>query len=207
MRLNGNTAAIGDTADPSEDVIEVDGKVLPRQPKHIYLMLHKPRGYVTTMHDEQGRKTAYSLVADCGQRVYPVGRLDINSEGLLLFTNDGAFANYLMHPSHEVEKTYLAWVSRFSAEKGNALAQMNQLEGESIYPAKVRLNWVKGEIALLEISIHEGKNRQVRRMCAQAGLTVTRLRRVSEGAVSLGELPAGTWRYLTENEVAALLGE
>lgn len=206
VRLNGNTAVIGDTADPSEDVIEVDGKVLPRQPKNIYLMLHKPRGYVTTMYDEQGRRTAFELVTDCGQRVYPVGRLDLNSEGLLLFTNDGEFANYLMHPSHEVEKTYLAWVSHFSAEKEKRLSQMTLLEGEPISPAKVRLVWAKGEIALIEITIHEGKNRQVRRMCKQAELTVTRLRRVSEGAVSLGELPVGSWRYLTDDEVNALYG-
>ena len=207
VRLNGNTAVIGDTADPSEDVIEIDGKVLPRQPKNVYLMLHKPRGYVTTMHDEQGRKTAFDLVADCGQRVYPVGRLDLNSEGLLLFTNDGEFANHLMHPSHEVEKTYLAWVSHFSTDKENKLSQMSLLEGEPISPAKVRLVWAKGEIALIEITIHEGKNRQVRRMCKQAKLTVTRLRRVSEGPVTLGELPVGSWRYLAEDEVYALLGE
>ncbi len=207
VRLNGNTAVIGDTADPTEDVIQIDGKVLPKQPKNIYLMLHKPRGYVTTMQDEQGRKTAFDLVADCGQRVYPVGRLDLNSEGLLLFTNDGEFANHLMHPSHEVEKTYLAWVSHFSADKIDKLAQMTLLEGEPISPAKVRLVWAKGEIALIEMTIHEGKNRQVRRMCRQAELTVTRLRRVSEGALTLGELPVGSWRYLTEDEVYALLGE
>ena len=207
VRLNGNTAVIGDTADPTEDVIQIDGKVLPKQPKNIYLMLHKPRGYVTTMQDEQGRKTAFDLVADCGQRVYPVGRLDLNSEGLLLFTNDGEFANHLMHPSHEVEKTYLAWVSHFSADKIDKLAQMTLLEGEPISPAKVRLVWAKGEIALIEMTIHEGKNRQVRRMCRQAELTVTRLRRVSEGALTLGELPVGSWRYLTQDEVYALLGE
>ncbi len=207
MRLNGNTAVIGDIADPTEDVIEIDGKVLPRQPQNIYLMLHKPRGYVTTMHDEQGRKTAFELVADCGQRVYPVGRLDLNSEGLLLFTNDGEFANHLMHPSHEVEKTYLAWVTHFSTEKEKRLSQMTLLEDEPISPAKLRLVWAKGEIALIEITIHEGKNRQVRRMCKQAELTVTRLRRISEGTLSLGELPAGSWRYLTENEVAALYRE
>lgn len=207
VRLNGNTAVIGDTADPTEDVIQIDGKVLPKQPKNIYLMLHKPRGYVTTMQDEQGRKTAFDLVADCGQRVYPVGRLDLNSEGLLLFTNDGEFANHLMHPSHEVEKTYLAWVSHFSADKIDKLSQMTLLEGEPISPAKVRLVWAKGEIALIEMTIHEGKNRQVRRMCRQAELTVTRLRRVSEGALTLGELPVGSWRYLTEDEVYALLGE
>ena len=116
VRLNGNTAHLGDTADVTEDVIEVDGKRLPKAAKKIYLMLNKPRGYVTTLSDEKGRKNAAELVAGCGTRVYPVGRLDMDSEGLLLFTNDGEFANSLMHPKHEVNKTYRVIVDGYSAE-------------------------------------------------------------------------------------------
>ena len=202
MRLNGNTAVLGDCADPSQDVIEIDGARLSKAPEPVYLMLNKPRGFVTTMSDEQGRRTVCELVADCGVRVYPVGRLDLNSEGLLLMTNDGDFANRVMHPSHEVEKTYLAWVNRFSPEKLEFLRDLRVLDGEAIAPAKLRLIWAKDESALLELRIHEGKNRQVRRMCAAVGLNVTRLRRIGEGSLKLGDLPTGKWRFLTADEVA-----
>ncbi|MBE6932368.1 MAG: rRNA pseudouridine synthase [Ruminococcaceae bacterium] len=206
VRVNGNTAQLGESADPNEDIIEIDGKRLARPPEHLYLMLHKPRGYVTTMSDEKGRSTAFELVQDCGQRVYPVGRLDLNSEGLLLFTNDGEFANRLMHPRHEVNKTYLAWVNHFSPEKLQQLSQMESLEGERIVRPQVRLVNAKGETALLELVIHEGKNRQVRRMCRQAELTVTRLKRIGEGCVRLGDLPLGKWRPLTPEEIEGLMG-
>lgn len=205
VRVNGNTAILGESADPEEDIIEIDGKRLAKPPEHLYLMLHKPRGYVTTMSDEKGRNTAWELVQDCGQRVYPVGRLDLNSEGLLLFTNDGEFANRLMHPRHEVNKTYLAWVNRFSPEKLQQLSRMENLEGERIARPQVRLVNAKGENALLELIIHEGKNRQVRRMCRQVELTVTRLKRVGEGCVRLGELPLGKWRHLTPEEIEDLM--
>lgn len=139
VSVNGRTAALGDTADPEKDDIRVDGKQLPRQEKLLYLMLHKPRGYVTTLHDEKGRPDAARLVADCGARVYPIGRLDMDSEGLLLFTNDGAFANLLMHPSHEVEKAYEVLVSGFSPEKLPLLERPIVLDGYCIRPPKVRL--------------------------------------------------------------------
>ena len=167
-------------------------------------MLHKPRGFVTTMSDEQGRRTVCELVADCGARVYPVGRLDLNSEGLLLMTNDGDFANRVMHPRNEIPKTYLAWVNGFSPEKLRVLTEMRSLEGETIAKPEVHLVSAKGEGALLRITIREGKNRQIRRMCAQAGLAVTRLRRISEGPVQLGELAPGHWRALTAGEIAGL---
>ena len=205
VRVNGNTAQLGERADPEEDVIEIDGKRLIKPPEHLYLMLHKPRGYVTTMSDEKGRATAWELVQDCGERVYPVGRLDLNSEGLLLFTNDGEFANRLMHPRHEVNKTYLTWVNHFSPEKLQRLSRMESLEGERISRPKVRLLNAKGETALLELVIHEGKNRQVRRMCQQAELSVTRLKRIAEGCVHLGELPLGKWRPLTPEEIDSLM--
>ena len=201
VRCNGNTVKPGDTADPKEDVIEVDGKRLPAPPALCYLMLNKPRGYVTTLHDDRGRPTVLELVENCGQRVYPVGRLDYDSEGLLLFTNDGALANRIMHPSHEVDKTYLAWVTGFGHAPLAQLMRMEVLEGEPIAKPTVKLRRADGDNALLEIVIHEGKNRQVRRMCAQAGLTVTRLRRIAEGCVTLDRLPSGTWRYLTPEEI------
>ena len=200
VTVNGTVAALGQTADPEKDEILLDGKPLPSGGKYVYILLHKPRGYVTTLSDEKGRKTAAELVADCGVRVYPVGRLDMDSEGLLLFTNDGEFANRLMHPKHEVQKTYLTWVAGFSETALEQLKQPIMLDGYRIQPPKVRV--VKP--GLLEITIHEGRNRQVRRMCDAAGMHVTRLKRIREGKLSLGELPLGKWRYLTEDEVKSL---
>ena len=186
-------------------MIEIDGTRLAKAPEHVYLMLNKPRGYVTTMSDEQGRRTVCELVNGCGARVYPVGRLDINSEGLLLMTNDGGFANHVMHPSHEVGKTYLAWVNHFSAESLDRLRELRSIDGETISKPGLRLIRARDDSALLEIRIHEGKNRQVRRMCAAVGLRVTRLRRIAEGSLKLGDLPVGAWRPLTPDEVDRLL--
>lgn len=204
VSVNGRTAVLGDTADPEKDDIRVDGKQLPRQEKLLYLMLHKPRGYVTTLHDEKGRPDAARLVADCGARVYPIGRLDMDSEGLLLFTNDGAFANLLMHPSHEVEKAYEVLVSGFSPEKLPLLERPIVLDGYHIRPPKVRLLESTGQKARLEVVIHEGRNRQVRRMCQAAGMEVLRLKRTREGSLTLGDLPAGKWRSLTQAEIEKL---
>lgn len=204
VSVNGRTAVLGDTADGDKDDIRVDGKPLPRQEKPLYLMLHKPRGYVTTLHDEKGRPDAARLVADCGARVYPIGRLDMDSEGLLLFTNDGAFANLLMHPSHEVEKAYEVLVSGFSPEKLPLLERPIVLDGYRIRPPKVRLLESSGQKARLEVVIHEGRNRQVRRMCQAAGMTVLRLKRTREGSLALGNLPAGKWRSLTQAEIENL---
>lgn len=204
VSVNGRTAVLGDTADPEKDDIRVDGKQLPRQEKLLYLMLHKPRGYVTTLHDEKGRPDAARLVADCGARVYPIGRLDMDSEGLLLFTNDGAFANLLMHPSHEVEKAYEVLVSGFSPEKLPLLERPIVLDGYCIRPPKVRLLESTGQKARLEVVIHEGRNRQVRRMCQAAGMEVLRLKRTREGSLTLGDLPAGKWRSLTQAEIEKL---
>lgn len=204
VSVNGRTAVLGDTADPEKDDIRVDGKQLPRQEKLLYLMLHKPRGYVTTLHDEKGRPDAARLVADCGARVYPIGRLDMDSEGLLLFTNDGTFANLLMHPSHEVEKAYEVLASGFSPEKLPLLERPIVLDGYCIRPPKVRLLESTGQKARLEVVIHEGRNRQVRRMCQAAGMEVLRLKRTREGSLTLGDLPAGKWRSLTQAEIEKL---
>lgn len=205
VTCNGRVCALGDSADPEKDLILVDGKPLPEAQAHIYIMLHKPRGYVTTLSDEKGRKNAAQLVADCGQRVYPVGRLDMDSEGLLLFTNDGEFANHLMHPKHEVDKTYRVQVVGFTEEALAALERPIELDGYRIRKPEVRkLRSAPDGKAELLVTIHEGRNRQVRRMCAAAGMDVVRLVRIAEGPVRLNQLPLGKWRYLTEGEVAAL---
>ena len=201
VRVNGAVASLGASADPETDEILVSGKPLPGQENYIYILLHKPRGYVTTLSDEKGRKNAAQLVADCGVRVYPVGRLDMDSEGLLLFTNDGAFANQVMHPKQEVEKTYQVWVTGYHPESVLSLAKPITLDGYTIRPPKVKLLWSDGQKAKFLVTIHEGRNRQVRRMCEAAGLHCTRLRRIQEGNLELGELPLGKWRYLTEDEV------
>ena len=200
VTVNGTVAGLGQTADPQIDEILLDGKPLPSGSEYVYILLHKPRGFVTTLSDEKGRKTAAQLVEDCGIRVYPVGRLDMDSEGLLLFTNDGEFANRLMHPKHEVQKTYLTWVEGFSEVSLEKLKQPITLDGYRIRAPKVRV--VKP--GLLEITIHESRNRQVRRMCDAAGMRVTRLKRIREGNLFLGDLPLGKWRYLTEDEVKSL---
>ena len=204
VTVNGVPAALGDKADPEKDAIAVDGKPLPKAEGFRYLMLHKPRGYVTTLRDEKGRLDAASLVADCGVRVYPIGRLDMDSEGLLLFTNDGDFANRLMHPSHEIEKCYRVLVSGFEPGKEERLARPIVLDGYKIRPPKVRLLEARDGKARLEVVIHEGRNRQVRRMCQAAGMQVLRLKRIAEGPLGLGSLPEGAWRYLTEAEVREL---
>ena len=204
VTVNGRTAVLGDSADPDLDVILVDGKPLPAQQQFVYLMLNKPRGYVTTLSDEQGRKNAAQLVTDCGVRVYPVGRLDMDSEGLLLFTNDGEFANRLMHPKHEVKKTYDVWVTGYSSGAEERLKMPIELDGYLIKAPLVKLLSTENDKARLRVTIHEGRNRQVRRMCDAAGMQVTRLKRIREGKLSLGELPLGKWRYLTAYEVGQL---
>lgn len=207
VSVNGCVAALGDSADPEKDVILLDGKPLPVRQGNVYIMLHKPRGYVTTLSDEKGRQNAAQLVADCDTRVYPVGRLDMDSEGLLLFTNDGDFANLLMHPRHEVNKTYEAWVLGHHPGAPALLSRAIELDGYRIKAPQVKLLWEAGNKAKYLVTIHEGRNRQVRRMCQAAGMTVTRLRRVSEGALRLGDLPLGKWRYLTQGEVDLLKSE
>ena len=200
VTVNGKRAGLGDKADLSKDRIEVDGVTLTAPQTRTYIMLNKPRGYVTTLSDEKGRKTVASLMADCPARVWPVGRLDLNSEGLLLLTDDGALTQRLTHPSHAVEKEYRVWVS---GDVDRALAVLSAPiydGGEELTADRVER---RGEHELTVV-IHQGKNRQVRRMCAAAGLEVERLRRVREGALLLGNLEPGRWRYLTWREKTAL---
>lgn len=204
VRVNGNTAMPGESADEAVDVIEVDGVRLRRAEKRVYLMLNKPRGYVCTLSDEKGRKDVSQLVSDCGVRVYPVGRLDLNSEGLLLLTNDGALANRLMHPSGAVQKVYLVWLSGYYAGCEKKIGASIEIDGRKTAPADVTLIKAEGKTALLQVTLHEGRNRQIRRLCEAANVTVTRLRRIREAQLELGDLPSGKWRYLTEQELALL---
>lgn len=205
VTCNGSVCVLGEQADPAIDHIMIDGIPLPAAQCAVYILLNKPKGYVTTLSDEKGRKNAAQLVKDCGCRVYPVGRLDMDSEGLLLFTNDGEFTKRLTHPSHEIDKSYYVVVKGFEE---NALLRLQKpiiLDGYRIREPEVKL-LRKGQngLAELEITIHEGRNRQVRRMCAVAGMQVRRLVRIREGSVLLGDLPSGSWRYLTSDEVASL---
>lgn len=200
VTVNGEKARLGDRADLDRDTVLVDGRPLVPGGGRTYLMLNKPRGYVTTLSDEKGRRTVAQLTADCPARVWPVGRLDMDSEGLLLLTDDGALTQRLTHPSHEVEKEYRVWVS---GDIGRALPILSapvEDDGEILTADRVERT---GERTLCVV-IHQGKNRQVRRMCAAAGLKVERLRRVREGAVLLGGLKPGRWRALTEAELNSL---
>ncbi len=204
--VNGSVATLGEQADPQKDEITVDGKLLHAAPQAVYLMLHKPRGYVTTLKDEYGRRTAAELVQDCGERVFPVGRLDKESEGLLLFTNDGELMQQLIHPSGEVDKTYRVTVRGELENAVQRLGALRDVEGEPIRPAQVRLLERRAGELVLEIVIHEGKNRQIRRMCRQCGMEVARLQRIAEHTLVLGDLAPGRWRYLTDKEVTELKG-
>ena len=204
ITVNGVPAVLGQKADAETDRIEVDGRPLQQQGRMVYLMLHKPRGYVTTVSDERGRTTVMDLIRDVPERVWPVGRLDMDSEGLLLLTNDGALTNHLLHPSGEVDKIYHVRVRGDVAPAVGKLRAMDRLDGEPIRRPGVRVLARNEADALLAITIHEGKNRQIRRMCVAAGLSVLRLKRVREGTLSLGSLPSGTWRFLTEAEVLLL---
>jgi 23S rRNA pseudouridine2605 synthase len=208
VKVNGITANLGDSADLEQDEIVVNGRTLGKKARRmVYIMLNKPRGYVTTLSDEADRKTVADLIQDVPERVYPVGRLDMHSEGLLLLTNDGQLAHSLMHPSHEVYKEYL--VKLTPDEEGlpspeKLLSGVIELDGERLLPAKCRLLTKTENGYIMTIAIRQGKNRQIRRMCAKCGYTVNSLKRVSEGDVKLGELPSGRWRYLTEAEVRYL---
>ena len=198
VTVNGQAASIGMSADPEKDLISIDGRPLRLAGEKVYLMLHKPRGYVTTLSDEQGRRTVAELVSGVGTRVYPVGRLDLDSEGLLLLTNDGEAANALMHPSHDVCKVYRVTVSGAPLEAAaETMRAVTDLDGETVRPAQVEIL----DENTLSVTLRAGKNRQVRRLCAKAGLKVHRLVRVAEGDLRLGNLPRGKWRYLTEKEI------
>lgn len=205
ITVNGNIASLGDTVDPDEDEIMVEGKLLPSAPQKVYILLNKPRGYVTTLSDEKGRDNAAQLVADCGVRVYPVGRLDMDSEGLLLFTNDGEFANAMMHPKTEVNKTYEVWCTGYTREALTRLSEPMELDGYLLHKPQICSVQIGTNKIYFHITIHEGRNRQIRRMCEKVGMRVVRLRRIQEGNLKLGNLAVGQWRYLTQGEIEKLL--
>ncbi len=217
VTVNGITAEIGMKVDPETDTVMYDGKqvIYPGAThRNTYIMLNKPVGYVTTMADEKGRKTAASLVADAGVRIYPVGRLDMYSEGLLLFTDDGELANHLTHPSHKISKIYKLKVKGDIGEDGAAAFRRPMtIDGYDLKPVGARLV-ASGDVArdgtvssTLIITLHEGRNRQIRKMCEQIGLTVLMLKRIAVGDIKLGGLPTGKWRHLTDDEVAYLKNE
>lgn len=206
VRVNGKIAAIGDKVNPKTDKVTVSGKRVVKAKKQVYIMLNKPRGFITTMHDEMDRKCVAELIADVPERVYPVGRLDRESEGLLLLTNDGEFANALTHPSKHVPKTYRVTV-RPDVTKEQLLAFENgiEIDGRMTLPAEVRVLDKQEGRAVLEVVIYEGRNRQIRKMCEALGLEVARLKRVKIGSLKLGMLKNGEYRYLSEDEIHGLL--
>lgn len=206
VKVNGRTASIGDKIDPIKDIIAVNGRRIVKEKKNYYIMLHKPRGFITTMSDEMGRKCVAELVSDVGARIYPVGRLDRDSEGLLLLTNDGEFANMMMHPKHHVPKTYRVTVRpSITDEQLDAFATGIMIDGRMTAPADVRVLVKEPGRVVLEIVLREGRNRQIRKMCEELELEVARLKRISMGSVKLGMLPQGKWRELTPEEVNRLI--
>lgn len=205
VRVNGRIASLGESADPLVDRVEVDGQPLRTPAAGVYLLLYKPSGYVTSLNDPQGRPVVTELVKAVGARVYPVGRLDLTTEGLLLLTNDGALANHLAHPRHQVEKTYLVRVRGILTDADRQkLEQGVALEDGMTAPARVDRVRAVGQHSWFEITIHEGRNRQVRRMCEAVGYPVSRLKRVRLAFLTLDELQPGQFRHLSRQEVARL---
>ena len=202
--VNGVTATLGQSARPYIDEITVDGVLVAGNAEHVYIMLNKPVGYLTTARDDRGRKTVMELIADLGVRVYPVGRLDYNSEGLLLFTNDGHFANAVSHPSRGKIKTYEVLVRGDAVKAAKLLSEPVRVDGHLLQAVNALVILESADGGVLEITIAEGKNRQIRKMCAACGVSVRALKRVSIGAVELDSLETGKWRFLTEEEVRSL---
>lgn len=206
ITVNGRPVKLGDGANPRRDLIALDGQRLDLETAKIYLALHKPRGFVTTMEDERGRRCVAQLVADVPERVYPVGRLDKDSEGLLLMTNDGAFAHAVAHPSTHVSKTYRVTLRPGVTEE--QLVRMStgvEVDGRKTAPAKVRVLEEQPGRAVVEMVLYEGRNREIRKMCEVLGLEVARLKRIAIGPVRLGMLQQGHYRELTMEELKGLL--
>lgn len=205
VRINGRVALIGAKVDPKRDKVTVSGKTVVPVNEKMYIMLHKPRGYVTTTKDELDRKCVTDLVQDAGVKLFPVGRLDRNSEGLLIMTNDGAFANSLTHPSAHVNKTYRVTVK--GAVEDEMLIELREgivLDGKKTLPCDVFVAERKPDRTVLIFIIQEGRNRQIRRMCETVNLEVIRLKRTEIAGVKLGMLPQGKWRPLNEKEMRHL---
>ena len=204
VQVNGVPAVTGQMAQLGVDEISVDGVPLSPLGKRVYIMLNKPRGYLSTVKDDRGRKTVMDLVSDVNERLFPVGRLDLNSEGLLLFTNDGEFANAIMHPSYNKQKTYEAEVTGNAYNAARLMRKPIDIDGHTVKACSVILSKATATGGNLKITIAEGRNRQVRKMCRVCGVSVIALKRISIGEVELGELKSGQWRYLTDKEVQTL---
>ncbi len=203
--VNGRKASLGDRIDPARDRITYRGELLKKSGKKTYLLLNKPAGVVTTLQDERGRQTVADLVSSVGKRVYPVGRLDKDSEGLLLLTDDGTFANKISHPSGHIRKTYLVMLAgKIENQQLDALRAMRRLDGEPIRPVEVSLLERGDTASKVKFVLCEGKNRQIRRMCEAVGLSVMQLRRTQIGSLSLGTLEIGAFRRLTAQERLSL---
>lgn len=205
VKINGHIAEIGSKVDPKRDKVTVRGRAVVPVNEKVYIMLNKPRGFVTTMSDELGRKTVSDLVADAGNRIFPVGRLDRDSEGLLIMTNDGDFANNLTHPSSHINKTYRVTVKGVAEEE--QLLKMKEgivLDGRKTLPCDCFVAERKPDRTVLIFVLNEGRNRQIRRMCEAVGLEVLRLKRTEIAGVKLGMLPQGKWRPLNEREMRRL---
>ena len=208
VRVNGETAQLGTKIDPARDTVAVGAKKIRRETRFLYYMLNKPRGYVTTMRDENDRKCVAGLLAGIDARVYPVGRLDRDSEGLLLVTNDGAFANAMMHPSRHIRKVYRVSVRpAVTDDQLTVLTSSLMIDGRMTLPAEVRVVGGEADKSVLEIVLFEGRNRQIRRLCEEAGLETVRLKRLAVGQLELGRLKVGEYRALTPQEVALLKRE
>lgn len=206
VKVNGKVAGLGDKVSPRNDTVTVSGKKIVSSKKHYYIVLHKPRGFITTMEDEMGRKCVAELVKDVGARVYPVGRLDKDSEGMLLMTNDGEFANFMTHPSKHIPKTYRVTVRPDVTEDMLVkFATGMEIDGRMTAPADAHILEKQENRVVLEVVLYEGRNRQIRKMCEALGLEVARLKRTSIGSIKLGMLPQGKWRNLTEDEVHKLM--
>lgn len=207
VKVNGHIALIGQKLNPTVDLITIDGKTVEFEKKkeHIYLVMNKPRGYLTSMSDDRGRRCVTELLPNTQNRVFPVGRLDLNSEGLLLFTSDGRFSNDMMHPSHEVSKTYRVTVRPdITDEQAAKLSEGVYIDGRRTAPAEVRVITKEPNRVVMELVIREGRNRQVRKMCEAVNLEVARLKRTAIGPIKLGMLKPGATRELTKEELKAI---
>lgn len=209
VKVNGSVAELGLRIDPERDVVEYRGRrIKPSDKERICILLNKPRGFVTTLSDEKGRRTVADLVASVGRRVYPIGRLDMDSDGLLLLTDDGELANRLTHPRHEIPKIYHVTVSgEVSEDQLSKLCAPMELDGYEILPVKSEVISRDGRSTTLEMTLYEGRNRQIRKMCEAVGLRISRLCRVAIGELELGALEVGRWRELTPDELSYLKGE
>ena len=209
VTVNGAPAQIGQKIDPERDSVTLDGKPVANTiVEKTYIMLNKPRGYVTTLSDEQGRHTVAELVADLGVRVYPVGRLDMDSEGLLILTNDGELTLRLTHPRHDIPKIYHVTLKGQATNSDiDKLRSVRRIDNYDLAPVGIKLIRHEGNGSILEFTLHEGRNRQIRKMCEAATLKITRLKRVAIGSLELGDLGNGRWRHLTQKQIDYLYGK